>query len=288
MTTFRLTKTETKNLNIDKNLDIHVQRIGPELAGQYIEGMSKNRNISQRDVESLARAMKQGLWREDAGDPIRLNSDGQMIDGQHRMWAIVESGCEFSFLVIRGIDNSAQMIMDTGRGRRLADQLRIRGEKYPSELASAISLYSGWINERMLMRGGGNKTKIMIPEGISILEQHPELRKSVAIGYGIARAVKGGAGRWASIHCVLSEIDAVDADAFFGQIQTGENLSANSPIMALRRRLADDAITQRKLGIREYTALVFKAWNAYREGRLIQILSWKAGGATPERYPTPI
>ena len=114
MTTFRLTKTETKNLNMDKNLDIHVQRIGPEIAEQYIEGMSKNRNISQRDVESLARAMKQGLWREDAGDPIRLNSDGQMIDGQHRMWAIVESGCEFSFLVIRGIDNSAQMIMDTG------------------------------------------------------------------------------------------------------------------------------------------------------------------------------
>jgi len=288
MTTFRLTKTETKNLNIDKNLDIHVQRIGPELAGQYIEGMSKNRNISQRDVESLARAMKQGLWREDAGDPIRLNSDGQMIDGQHRMWAIVESGCEFSFLVIRGIDNSTQMIMDTGRGRRLADQLRIRGEKYPSELASAISLYSGWINERMLMRGGGNKTKIMIPEGISILEQHPELRKSVAIGYGIARAVKGGAGRWSAIHCVLSEIDAVDADAFFRQIQTGENLSATSPIMALRRRLADDALTQRKLGIREYTALVFKAWNAYREGRDIQVLSWKAGGATPERYPMPI
>ena len=288
MTTFRLTKTETKNLNMDKNLDIHVQRIGPELAGQYIEGMSKNRNISQRDVESLARAMKQGLWREDAGDPIRLNSDGQMIDGQHRMWAIVESGCEFSFLVIRGIDNSTQMIMDTGRGRRLADQLRIRGEKYPSELASAISLYSGWINERMLMRGGGNKTKIMIPEGISILEQHPELRKSVAIGYGIARAVKGGAGRWSAIHCVLSEIDAVDADAFFRQIQTGENLSATSPIMALRRRLADDALTQRKLGIREYTALVFKAWNAYREGRDIQVLSWKAGGATPERYPMPI
>jgi len=288
MTTYRLTKTETKNLNIDKNLDIHVQRIGPKIAEQYIEGMSKNRNISQRDVETLVRAMKQGLWREDAGDPIRLNSDGQMIDGQHRMWAIVESGCEFSFLVIRGIDNSTQMIMDTGRGRRLADQLRIRGEKYPSELASAISLYSGWLNERMLMRGGGNKTKIMIPEGISILEQHPELRKSVAIGYGIARAVKGGAGRWSAIHCVLSEIDAVDADAFFRQIQTGENLSATSPIMALRRRLAIDALTQRKLEVREYTALVFKAWNAYREGRDIQVLSWKAGGATPERYPTPI
>ena len=163
MTTYRLTKTETKNLNIDKNLDIHVQRIGPKIAEQYIEGMSKNRNISQRDVETLVRAMKQGLWREDAGDPIRLNSDGQMIDGQHRMWAIVESGCEFSFLVIRGIDNSTQMIMDTGRGRRLADQLRIRGEKYPSELASAISLYSGWINERMLVRGGGLNNKIMVP-----------------------------------------------------------------------------------------------------------------------------
>ena len=288
MTTFRLTKTDTKNLNIDKNLDIHVQRIGPKIAQQYIEGMAKNRNISQTDVETYVRAMRQGLWREDAGDPIRLNSDGQMIDGQHRMWAIVESGCEFSFLVIRGIDHSAQMIMDTGRGRRLADQLRIRGEKYPSELASAINIYSGWLEERRLVRGGGNKKRMMIPEGMTILEQHPELRKSVAIGYGIARAVKGGAGRWSAIHRVLAEVDAIDADAFVNQLQTGENLTATSPIMALRRRLADDAVTQRKLGVREYTALVFKAWNAYREGRDIQVLSWKAGGATPEKYPTPI
>jgi len=288
MTTFRLTKTDTKNLNIDKNLDIHVQRIGPELAGQYIEGMSKNRNISQRDVESLARAMKQGLWREDAGDPIRLNSDGQMIDGQHRMWAIVESGCEFPFLVIRGIDNATQMIMDTGRSRRLSDQLRIQGEASPSELASAISLYSGWLNERMLVRGGGRNKKIMVPEGVAILEQYPQLRESVLIGKPLARTVKGGSGRWAAIHCVLSAIDADDAAAFFGQIQTGENLSANSPVMALRKRLADDALAIRKLAIREYTALVFKAWNAYREGRNVRILSWRPGGAAPERYPTPI
>jgi hypothetical protein len=87
---------------------------------------------------------------------------------------------------------------------------------------------------------------------------------------------------------VLSAIDADDAAAFFGQIQTGENLSANSPVMALRKRLADDALAIRKLAIREYTALVFKAWNAYREGRNVRILSWRPGGAAPERYPTPI
>jgi hypothetical protein len=36
------------------------------------------------------------------------------------------------------------------------------------------------------------------------------------------------------------------------------------------------------------TAIMIKAWNAYRRGDSIGLLSFKSGGAKPERFPEPV
>jgi len=283
--TLRAMQTRTNTLS---ELQIEVRRITPEIAAQLLEGMPLNRRISERHVASLVRSMKSGAWKEDAGDPVRLNTEGQLIDGQHRMWAVIESGCSFSFVVISGIDSSTQMIMDTGRSRTLADLLRMRGEASPRELAGIISFCAGWLEEGMVQGNGQRHTTPTIPEGIALLEAHPGLREHLLAGRSVAVKIKGGAARWGILHYALFAINEDDAELFFELIKTGENLTSGSPILALRRRLLDDAVSQSKLRAREYTALVFKAWNAYREGRDVKVLSWKPGGATQEKYPTPV
>jgi len=280
-------RTDYGDQGIDE-LDIQVEFITPEIAERMIEGMAANRKVSQHHTESMARAMRSGQWKEDAGDPIRLNSEGLMIDGQHRMWAIIESGRSFNFVVIRGVENHTQMILDTGRQRTLRDQLNIIGEVNSTALASSIGFYDGWLTDGMVLENARRSTHATIPESIALLEKHPELRDAVSQAEAIRRIVKGGTGRWAAIFLALNAIDETDTEAFFDQIKTGENLSAGSPVKALRKRLFDDAMTNRKLLARDYSALVFKTWNAYREGRKMTILGWRPGGASPEKYPTPV
>ena len=90
------------------------------------------------------------------------------------------------------------------------------------------------------------------------------------------------------MHYVFSNIDAGDTVDFLKKVETGEDLKPGHSVLALRRRLLSDMRSLKKMREVEYNALIIKAWNAYRNGEDIQVLSWKGGGASPELFPVPV
>jgi hypothetical protein len=76
-----------------------------------------------------------------------------------------------------------------------------------------------------------------------------------------------------------------DVGAFFDRLGSGAGLAANDPILVLRKRLEKNAIEKRRMSDNDAAAIIIKGWNAYREGRAIQLLAWRSGGATPEAFP---
>lgn len=283
--------TENLSLNFTtvdgQDLTVSIETIGAHKATQLLETIILNRNVRDEKVHALARAMLTGQWRHDALDPIRIDEDGQLLDGQHRLWAIVESNVDLQFAVVKGIATKTIEVMDTGAPRKLSDLLRIRNEPYPNDLASALTLYGTWRRTGVINRSGGRHYHQTITESLTLLRDHPTLRDSIIEGKKISRILKGGAGRWATVFHILMPINPDDARLFFERIKTGEHLDAMSPIFALRKRVMQDADAHMKMPPREYTALIFKAWNFYRAGKEIRVLSWRPGGATPEKYPIP-
>ena len=89
------------------------------------------------------------------------------------------------------------------------------------------------------------------------------------------------------VHWVLNNKHQDDAQTFFRLLRSGEELHEGSALLALRKRVIDDSRSARKITVIEYTALIIKAWNLWREGREVRQLSWKAGGSNPEAYPLP-
>jgi hypothetical protein len=87
--------------------------------------------------------MKADKW-EFNGAPVRYNGqeDGksQLLDGQHRLRAVIEANVILPFLVISGIEKSSLHTMDDGKGRSLSAKFYIDGEKAPDVLASIIQL----------------------------------------------------------------------------------------------------------------------------------------------------
>ena len=281
MTTKNRAKTTTQTATTTWEL------VTPEIAQKFIESMGPNRRVVQKHVDYLAQAMKNGEWVESAGDPVRFNEQGELIDGQHRLWAIIETGMSFHFNIVRGLPIESMAVLDTGRSRSLRNFLEIAGEHNATILSATLyNLQQYWETGEIAKGWGG---RLGTRKAFLILQEHPGIRVSVSKVYQVNHVLRGGQGRWATIHYILAQIDYEDTEFFFEKLYSGDGLPLNSPILLLRNRLLDARYSSRRaMNQRDFSALAFKAWNLYRTGTTLQQLTFRGGGARPEEYPKPI
>ena len=69
-------------------------KVTPHLASKWLQKNSCNRPLSQNTVYRYADAILSGEWKLN-GDTIRFDSNGTLIDGQHRLHACVKAGKSF-------------------------------------------------------------------------------------------------------------------------------------------------------------------------------------------------
>jgi hypothetical protein len=81
------------NANLGKQTMINfvLMQITPEIAKAFLAGNTDNRKLASRTVEVLARDMVNGCWRV-THQCIAISESGLLIDGQHRLSAVVSSG----------------------------------------------------------------------------------------------------------------------------------------------------------------------------------------------------
>lgn len=276
-----------------------VRMIGPDEANALLAKNTNNRKAMRTQVARLASYMLDGEWKFDAS-PIRIAKDGRLLDGQHRLHAVIESKTTQQFLIVSGLDDASQAIMDTGVKRSLQNMLEMSGETNATHLAAVISAsykYAHGARGSQVFHGSNTSVaaaSIMspsIPRLLAWLNEHPELRDVLKPGNSVARTLLAPPSVMNFTYWVLREIDYDDADHFMHRLQDGAGLPAGSPILALRNRLIDMYREGRDRGHRPSyelgIALIFKAWNAYRDGREINRLYFKPGGANPEPFPEP-
>lgn len=107
-------------------MDIRIETISPNAATNYLNANRSNRKLRDGVVERYADDMKNGRWTE-CPEPISFYTDGDLADGQHRLWAIVEANIPITFPVARGLSREAGLNINTGLNRSLVDNARISG-----------------------------------------------------------------------------------------------------------------------------------------------------------------
>ena len=111
--------------------------ITPDLAVKYLESAADNRPISQGHVRVLAQEMREGRWRL-THQGIALNEAGQLVDGQHRLWAVVESDLTIVMMVSHGLTKDAMDSLDCGRKRSFTDYEVLSGNKITKSHESTL------------------------------------------------------------------------------------------------------------------------------------------------------
>ena len=259
-------------------------RISPASAQKLLEAGHKNRPLNEARAEFIGRSIRDGRYVEN-GESIVLDDNERILDGQHRMRAVVLGGKTAVFYIVH-IKGPSQAIfdsMDCGKTRSHGDRLALEGVKNsamaaaitrliityergvaPSSLNTAARLSTQEIYARYRKDADG------ISDAIHLVVKHQrDLRQrcqmSVA-GFAMFFALKQAPEK---------------AAAFFAGVCTGENLALSSPAMALRNRLLQNAASKSKLPAREMQALWVIAWNYYRDERPTKIIKWD------ERSPFP-
>lgn len=107
------------------NISTSTEFIEGEQAKTLLISNFGNRFPNARRVAEYARAMSSGEWG--LGDPLMFDKFGNLLNGQHRLMAVVRSGVPVEFIVVRGLEPDSKKYLDTGMSRTVAQILTMRG-----------------------------------------------------------------------------------------------------------------------------------------------------------------
>lgn len=248
-----------------------VVTITPEIATNYLNKNPKNRNMNMRTVSSYARQMKNGSWQMN-GESIKLDENNQLIDGQHRMSAVVKAGIPVDMMVTFGIPTDAIKTIDTGKPRSNADHLRIHGFNGDlNVIAAAIRIINDFTDGKYQEK----HEKLTPTEVIEFCEKHSGVFHSLErVPTGdkfLPRSIAVG------LHYVFSKHNAARAEEFFAQLSSGANLSPKSPVLALRARLIGVQAESKRARVnrRMYVSYAVAAFNSYCQRRELSHLQYR-------------
>ncbi len=256
--------------------------ITPKLAEKWLQRNTHNRGVVSSRVDQYAADMRRGDWRVN-GETIKVAADGQILDGQHRLMAVLEADVEIQSLVITGLDAIAQETMDQGRARSLADVFKLRGEKYHHPLATSARVLALFEMYGQVVQPAYASAP-SIQQASRALERNPELRDSVAFVFARRRSWMPSS-HMCALHFLFATVDAAAADDFVTKLSNGEDLRRGDALLALREQLLEAHMERVPIVQRTQLAFVIKAWNAYMAGEPVTRLRWTPGGARPEPFP---
>lgn len=251
------------------NIIAEVVTITPAEATNWLRANEHNRPVRKNHVNFLAGEIKNGNWQLN-GQAIVIADNEQVLDGQHRLLAIIESGTPIQSLVVYGITPEAFSTMDTGAVRSGSDALCLHFHDHPIGVVKAVATAVPWVKqlERGALRSGGS-SKISNTEIIRYAQEHESLFERAAtlmhypkdnrpLSVGIATALFEMFGRK----------NELQAGKFFQDLFTGENLERTDVEYVLRQQFQKDAqrITA-KYPTSIKVRMTIKAWNWRRRGR---------------------
>jgi len=261
-------KTATVTPIKTPTLDSQVEIITPEMAEQYLAANTHNRPLSDSSVTSFAEDMVSGRWLLN-GDAIRFTLDGTLLDGQHRLAAIVEAGISVPMLVIRNLPADVFETIDAGRRRSASDVLHVMGTKNSIETASAgrVSLL---FSTRGQLAGPVSRSAIT-----SYTIARPYLAELVA-QWKVAKASHiTSASPSAAVLFLANERRLMDnhVAAFIEGVGSGADLQRGDPRLALREWAINERSRARGfIATKTAFAAVARAWTAYMQGRDLRLL----------------
>lgn len=274
-----LTKGKAGDYITHSGVTVRFVTVDKALATELLDRYNThNRSIKEPRVNQHVKDMTNDNWPI-TGDTIRFaeQPDGEggvdiiLVDGQHRLTAIRESGTEQVCIFVGGLSLDVQEVIDTNALRSLGDTLTLNGWLAGSKAAALIRRCAHF--EAGLLPTGGANARLLTKKELLAWGQDPARRP------GIDRAIQvfnrhantkapGPGSVIASAYYLCAKADREAAELFYvEQYIEGLGVDLGSPAKALHRRLSRN---EGQMNSNEMFLLTLKAWNHWRKNERIE------------------
>ena len=214
--------------------------IDPTTAALMLQMIDRNlqRKMKPYLVDKYVRLMKEGFWLTDLPSTILISITGKLMDGQHRLRAVVQSGIGQWFLVFRNCPESIYPVIDTNTSRNHRDVLS-SDIPYSGAVTAALTLLYQY--ERGILPG--TASTVATPEKEEVRLRHSSFVESVCyvmrqLNLEGGQFVRGRRSILILCHYLGKTTYPGYADDFIHQIATGDGASIESPAYLVRNKMA--------------------------------------------------
>lgn len=268
--------------------------VTPEMAKEWLTHNKRNRNLRDNRVGTYAAAMDADDWMV-TGDGPKFTTDGRLINGQHTLEAVVASGKTVRMFVFFDMPAEAQLVMDMGAKRTVADALKFSGVTGCSLTALAAAARIGVLWDEGFLKHSaqsGTAREVTSLEAIEWVENNPDAIPATANADLLRKSLPLPPSVLAFANMMLTRIDSAKAAQFFGLAANFQTSGKGDPIYTMLRRYQAAAANREKFRAPQHLFLMFRTWNAWIDGEpLFQLkmgsVATNAGGLSPITIPMP-
>lgn len=260
-----------------------IETITPAIAQNWLDASkTENRPFSQAVISSYADTMKKGNWLLN-GEAITFDEKGNLLNGHHRLKAVIASASNIQSFVVRGVTSKAFSTFDCGRNRTFGQLITMQGCINGNNTAAILRLYLALKNGNEMNNYGSydliknlhetNKSMMdFFLKNKTFFEDITSIASSVC---GKARLLNasfvGGSIAYLIKDCGYKKENVVE---FFTQLCSVDT-AKNNTINILRRRLSEDRNNRKdRLLSKIHSALSIKCWNAVMTKKTVKIFNW--------------
>lgn len=247
------------------------ETVTPAMAAKWLENNAVNRTLSSARVDNLAKTMESGGW-ELNGKTIVISDTGRLMDGQHRLSAVVKSNTPQKMTVIRGVSESVFHTIDTGSVRTAADVLSISGvsNAEASVLATMIRIDLLVSNVGTTHGGGGHKHLVTPSLILEAFQNNPEYLRCARHVLNYPKNLRPiPVGPLAFICYRTFQIDETFSDQWIHKFITGEGLTDVDNVKTLRAKLWRDSAATKKTASAIKLLWCIKTWASDMKGKKV-------------------
>lgn len=257
------------------HVTVEFVRVTPAVAKSYLDKLPDwQRNESEKTTDEYSEDMLEDDWLF-TGDTMKFTDKGEFFDGQHRAWAIHNSGQPQTMLVVHGLDRAAMRVLDTGYQRRFTHYLTIQKVPYVQDVANLTGKVLDWRrgnyahpsiarqpNARYLNAKKSHQKLIHTFESM-----RDEITHAVVRGGQIRRGFPGSApvSVFAFAYLYLGRLDPYKREEFFDELAGKIQMRSTSPTYPIRALEKTLVARSQERGIPSYTWLnwIFRAWDEW-------------------------
>lgn len=252
-------------------MESEIVLITPELANKFLLKNTGNRSLNKKHLSFLLSQMNSGKWKS-TGDTIKFSNTNRLLDGQHRLHAIVKCNKSFEMVVIKNLKDEVFNVVDTGKVRSSADVVSVAGYANPFLLSSStkliILLSTGIFNG---YHSSPKEANITNSDVLKFIDTNKNLLDSASFAnsiYSKNRFLKPSVV--CALYYLFSKINNIKAEEFFMRFATGIDMKALDPILKLREILMQDSIKKTRYSSKNKIALTILSWNAFIKNKEIK------------------